>query len=205
MKTALLAGLALAALSLNTPAFGHDGRGGGGGSGGGGGRAAVSTSAPRASGFSGGHTFSTGRGFSGGTVSGGRSYSSGRQGFAFGGSSNYRGGYNHGGHGWGRRGGGGVYYYGGYPYYSYPYYSYPYYDNEYYSSPSYSNYDSGDDESSVGASVQRDLAQQGYYRGPVDGLVGPMTSAAIAAYQRDNRLPVTGTITHSLLRSLGED
>ncbi len=55
----------------------------------------------------------------------------------------------------------------------------------------------------MSAQVQADLARDGYYNGPVDGLVGPGTQAAIAAYQRDNGLRVTGTITNGLLRSLG--
>ena len=62
-----------------------------------------------------------------------------------------------------------------------------------------SYYNSG----SVGVEVQQALNQQGYYRGPIDGVIGPGTSAAIAAYQRDNGLRVTGTITHGLLRDLG--
>lgn len=55
----------------------------------------------------------------------------------------------------------------------------------------------------VSVEVQAALQQQGYYRGPVDGIVGPGTQSAIAAYQRDNGLRVTGTITHGVLRDLG--
>jgi hypothetical protein len=51
--------------------------------------------------------------------------------------------------------------------------------------------------------VQRALARRGYYRGPIDGAIGPMSRRAIARYQDDHGLPVTGTITSSLLRSLG--
>jgi len=64
-------------------------------------------------------------------------------------------------------------------------------------SPGY--YNSG----SVGVEVQQALNQQGYYQGPIDGIIGQGTSAAIAAYQRDNGLRVTGTITRGLLRDLG--
>jgi peptidoglycan hydrolase-like protein with peptidoglycan-binding domain len=55
----------------------------------------------------------------------------------------------------------------------------------------------------VAEQVQADLAQQGYHPGPIDGVVGSRTGAAIAAYQRDNGLPVTGTIDGALLQSLG--
>ena len=56
---------------------------------------------------------------------------------------------------------------------------------------------------SVSVTVQQALEQQGYYNGPIDGIVGPGTSAAITAYQQNNGLPVTGTITPGLLNSLG--
>jgi hypothetical protein len=58
-------------------------------------------------------------------------------------------------------------------------------------------------DSQVSVQVQAALQQQGYYQGPVDGVVGPGTRAAIAAYQQDNGLRVTGTITHGLLYNLG--
>jgi hypothetical protein len=57
--------------------------------------------------------------------------------------------------------------------------------------------------SNVGVQVQQALEQAGYYQGPIDGIVGPGTSAAIAAYQRDNGLAVTGTVTNGLLANLG--
>src|SRR5215216_3437589 len=38
------------------------------------------------------------------------------------------------------------------------------------------------------ANVQAALQQQGYYRGEVDGLIGPLTRGAIADYQRDHGL-----------------
>jgi hypothetical protein len=55
----------------------------------------------------------------------------------------------------------------------------------------------------VSIQVQAALQQQGYYQGPIDGIVGPQTEAAIAAYQQANGLRVTGTITHGLLYDLG--
>jgi hypothetical protein len=53
------------------------------------------------------------------------------------------------------------------------------------------------------ANVQAALQQQGYYRGAVDGLIGPLTRGAIADYQRDHGLYTTSTIDQPTLRSLG--
>jgi peptidoglycan hydrolase-like protein with peptidoglycan-binding domain len=58
---------------------------------------------------------------------------------------------------------------------------------------------------SVPAQVQQELARDGYYQGPIDGILGPATQAAIAAYQRDNGLRVTGTINSHLLDALDLD
>lgn len=44
------------------------------------------------------------------------------------------------------------------------------------------------------ASVQQQLAAAGYYTGTVDGINGPMTKAAVRAYQADHGLPVTGDV-----------
>jgi hypothetical protein len=51
--------------------------------------------------------------------------------------------------------------------------------------------------------VQRALAQRGYYRGPIDGVMGPGSRDAVARYQRDRRLAVTGNVNTDVLRSLG--
>ena len=56
---------------------------------------------------------------------------------------------------------------------------------------------------SLDVAVQRALARRGYYNGPIDGDIGPGSRSAIARYQRDRGLAVTGSITSSLLRSLG--
>lgn len=56
---------------------------------------------------------------------------------------------------------------------------------------------------SVELSVQRQLANRGYYHGYIDGAIGPQSRSAIARYQQDHGLSVTGTITSSLLSSLG--
>jgi Putative peptidoglycan binding domain len=53
------------------------------------------------------------------------------------------------------------------------------------------------------ANVQAALQQQGYYDGRVDGLLGPLTRAAIAGYQRDRGLYITSAIDRPTLRSLG--
>jgi Putative peptidoglycan binding domain len=53
------------------------------------------------------------------------------------------------------------------------------------------------------ANVQVALEQQGYYRGGVDGLLGPLTRAALADYQRDHGLYTTSAIDRPTLESLG--
>ena len=53
------------------------------------------------------------------------------------------------------------------------------------------------------ADVQAALQQLGYYVYAVDGVLGPATEAAIANYQRDYGLPVTGAIDPPMVRSLG--
>lgn len=55
----------------------------------------------------------------------------------------------------------------------------------------------------VVANVQAALQQQGYYQGDVDGLLGPLTRAAVATYQRDHGLYVTSAIDQPTLQSLG--
>ena len=53
------------------------------------------------------------------------------------------------------------------------------------------------------ANAQAALQQQGYYRGQVDGLLGPLTRAALADYQRDHGLYITSAIDRPTLSSLG--
>jgi hypothetical protein len=84
-----------------------------------------------------------------------------------------------------------------YPAWGYdPYYSY--YD---YNGPIY-GYD-GLQPDQVIANVQAALQQLGYYTYAVDGVLGPATEAAIANYQRDSGLSVTGAIDPATVRSLG--
>ena len=88
-------------------------------------------------------------------------------------------------------------YYGGYPYNNSNYGGYPY-NNSYYGS----GYGYGYAGSTV-ASVQRRLGEFGYYHGVADGVIGPRTRSAIAAFQSRNGLVVDGTISRPLLNRLG--
>ncbi|MGN6772264.1 MAG: peptidoglycan-binding domain-containing protein [Rhizobiaceae bacterium] len=51
--------------------------------------------------------------------------------------------------------------------------------------------------------VQASLAKLNLYSGPVDGLTGPQTGQAIAAYQKSVGLPASGHIDGFLLKRLG--
>jgi hypothetical protein len=52
------------------------------------------------------------------------------------------------------------------------------------------------------ADVQAELQQMGYYRGEVDGLLGPLTREALTAYQADQGLMTTAVIDQPTLDSL---
>ena len=67
---------------------------------------------------------------------------------------------------------------------------------QYYSRESYTG-------NSTGVAVQNALARSGYYRGSIDGQIGPQSRQAIANYQQAQGLRVTGNINTPLLRSLG--
>ena len=56
---------------------------------------------------------------------------------------------------------------------------------------------------SMDAAVQQALARAGYYNGPIDGSLGPVSRQAIANYQADRGMRVTGTRNNSLISSLG--
>jgi Putative peptidoglycan binding domain len=79
-------------------------------------------------------------------------------------------------------------YWGGYPYSSYNNYSYY--------MPAYGY------NASLVASVQRRLGQLGYYHGIVDGIAGPQTRGAIAAFEDRNGLVVDERISRPLLDTL---
>ena len=53
------------------------------------------------------------------------------------------------------------------------------------------------------ADVQGVLQEMGYYKGEVDGLLGPLTREALTAYQNDNGLTTTAAIDQPTLDSLG--
>ena len=94
----------------------------------------------------------------------------------------------------------------GAPYYWNAGYWFPawgYYPNAYYAwdGPIYAYHHLPPDQ--VIANVQATLQQQGYYHGDVDGLVGPLTRAALADYQRDHGLYETAAIDQPTLESLG--
>jgi hypothetical protein len=51
--------------------------------------------------------------------------------------------------------------------------------------------------------VQEQLARDGYYNGPIDGLLGPQTRHAIAAFQVDHGLAPTAAVDEPTLETLG--
>jgi hypothetical protein len=53
-----------------------------------------------------------------------------------------------------------------------------------------------------GYALQRALARMGYYRGPIDGDIGPGTRRAIMRFEQRNGMPVTGEVSGRLLRAL---
>lgn len=102
-----------------------------------------------------------------------------------------------------------------YPYYyayDYPYaqpyaYDQAYYDDsdvysgEYYGPDNDELIDQGADSLVSGA--QKELTQQGYYQGAIDGRLGPETRSAIMRYQADHGQRVTGALTNDTLQALG--
>jgi peptidoglycan hydrolase-like protein with peptidoglycan-binding domain len=51
--------------------------------------------------------------------------------------------------------------------------------------------------------AQRELQNQGYYNGDINGLLDSRTQAAIEDFQHDRRLPVTGQLDDRTIRELG--
>ena len=90
------------------------------------------------------------------------------------------------------------YYYGGYGYGSYPYSYYGGYPS------GYSYYQRGYSYGgSTVAAVQRRLGELGYYHGVVDGIIGPQTRTAIAAFESTHGMVTDGMITRRLLDRIG--
>jgi hypothetical protein len=88
--------------------------------------------------------------------------------------------------------------------YWYPAWGYdPLYDYYDYDGPIYTYGDLLPDQ--VIANVQCALQEEGYYSGPVTGSLSVATRAAIANYQRDHDLIVTGAIDAPTIESLGLD
>jgi hypothetical protein len=85
--------------------------------------------------------------------------------------------------------------------YWYPAWGYDPYGYYAYDGPIYAYNDLPPDQ--VVANVQAALQEQGYYTGEVDGLLGPLTRAAIARYQQDHGLYITSAIDEPTLASLG--
>jgi len=153
-----------------------------------------------------GHQYYAGRQYSGTRYYGNTGYYGNGNYYGGGTRYYYGGGYPYSNWGYGTSAGYYPYsYYGGYPYGGYNnYYSYygggyPYngYNRYSYYTPSY-----GYNGSTV-AAVQQRLGRLGYYRGGVDGVIGPQTRGAIAAFESRNGLAVDGTISRQLLDSLG--
>src|SRR5438477_9553920 len=97
-----------------------------------------------------------------------------------------------------------------YDYYGYGYYGDPYaYDSSYYDAgaygDAYSDQNGYADQStnSIVAAAQERLAREGYYHGQIDGVTGPETRRAVARYQSNHGLRVTGALTTDTLEALG--
>jgi hypothetical protein len=59
-----------------------------------------------------------------------------------------------------------------------------------------------DESTSLTISVQKELTQLGYYRGPIDGVVGSQTAQAVRWFQSVNHLPVTGQIDSETVEAM---
>lgn len=99
-----------------------------------------------------------------------------------------------------------------YPYWGYGYYPYSaYYDGAYYDNgyaadetapAAYNDQQHVYNENSRVADVQRALADQGYYNGAIDGVIGPATRNAVRRFQRAHGIDATGQIDHGVIEAL---
>ncbi len=103
--------------------------------------------------------------------------------------------------------------------YPYDYYGYGYpYGDSYGYDPGYDNSNVYQGDESYGqngyeqpnqnggssiAAVQERLAREGYYRGKIDGVMGPATRHALVRYQSNRGLPVSGILTPETRQALG--
>jgi hypothetical protein len=179
------AGLVLAGLLATMPAtvFAHGGGGGGGGGHGGGGGGHGGGGGGH--GFGGGHAFG---GFTGRSFSATRGFSASR--FSDRGDHGRFGDHDFRGRDRRFRGFDGDFFgFGGFGYPDYSYdYPYSYYNNDGYIS--------------IERRVQEELAELGYYSGPVDGAIGPETRKAIRWFQSVDKIPVTGRVDSNLITAL---
>ena len=94
-----------------------------------------------------------------------------------------------------------------YPYYTYDYYPYDYYPGYYADvEPYYYNenvYSSAPMVDPTVTAVQKQLAQLGYYSGPIDGIYGPLVRDAVAKYQIAMHQDVSGSLSPETLQSFG--
>jgi len=113
--------------------------------------------------------------------------------------------------------------YGGYGYGTYGYDPGAYDQSAYYNQGGYNNYNGqsnyydqgnsnsydqggnglGSNERATVADVQDQLARAGYYRGKIDGVLGPETRHALLSYQSAKGLRMTGSLTPETQQSLG--
>ncbi len=115
-----------------------------------------------------------------------------------------------------------------YPYYGYGYYGYPYnygyypngysgdygygytdpgdqsgYNNGYNDQSGYQNSYGGQSANSTVAAVQDRLSRDGFYRGQIDGVMGPETRHAIVRFQTKHGLGISGELTTETLNAMG--
>jgi hypothetical protein len=85
--------------------------------------------------------------------------------------------------------------------YWYPALGYAPYANYIYDGPIYGYGNLTPDQ--IVVNVQVALQQQGYYAGPIDGILGPETRGGLAAFQADYGLAITSTVDQPTLATLG--
>jgi Putative peptidoglycan binding domain len=151
-----------------------------------------------ARGGGGGHSGGGGGHFAGGGHFGG--FHSGFAGRGFAQRGHFNGAWRHGGYGFAHGYGGYYGYYGPYDYGDYGDF-YPYDYGSYNVQPA-TSYTVTEDPAALITSVQKELAQLGYYHGPIDGIAGSETERAVRWFQSVDKLPVTGQIDSATVKAL---